>query len=182
MQLKRVTLGLAGAALLVAGSALAQKVTTDYQKTVDFSRYKTYMWIMQPRAANPLTRERIIDDVNSALGRRGLTLVTGNADVTIAAHAATRQERTLNTFYSGLGGGWRWGGLGSATTTVDTYEVGTLIVDVFDASTKEAIWRGVATKTLSDNPRKNADSLNKAIDKMFEKFPPQTAHETTRRD
>ena len=34
------------------------------------------------------------------------------------------------------------------------------------------IWRGTASKTLSRNPRKNADRLNKAVTKMFRKFPP----------
>jgi len=62
-----------------------------------------------------------------------------------------------------------------ATTTVNSYEVGTLVVDIFDAQTKEAIWRGTSTKTLSENPQKNAESLNKAILKMFEKFPPETS-------
>jgi uncharacterized protein DUF4136 len=87
---------------------------------------------------------------------------TSNADLCTAAHAATKQERTLNTFYNGFGDGWRWGGgFGSATTTTDTYRVGTLVVDIFDARTKEAIWRGTSSKTLSGNPQKNAENLNK---------------------
>lgn len=172
MQLLRVGAGF-GAAMLLASGALAQKVTTDYQKDADFSRYKTFMWIMEPKTRNPLTRQRVIDDVNAALSGKGLTLVTSDADVSVAAHAATEEERTLDTFYDGFGGGWRWhGGFGSATTTVNTYEVGTLVVDLFDARTKEAIWRGTSSKTLSDNPEKNAISLNKAVAKMFEHFPP----------
>lgn len=63
---------------------------------------------------------------------------------------------------------------GSVTTTVDTYQVGTLVVDIFDARTKEAIWRGTSSKTLSGNPQKNADNLNKAVVKMFKNFPPET--------
>ena len=86
------------------------------------------------------------------------------------------RQRTLNTFYDGFGGGWRWGGgFGTATTTVQTYEVGTVIVDVFDAHTKEAVWRGTSEKTLSSNPEKNAANLNKAIDKMFRNFPPSSS-------
>ena len=115
----------------------------------------------------------MIDDVNAALAAKGLQLVTSNADLGIAAHAATKQERTLETFYNGFGGGWRWGGgFGSATTMVNTYQVGTLVVDIFDAKTKEAVWRGTSSKTLSGNPQKNAENLNKAVVKMFKKFPP----------
>jgi len=33
------------------------------------------------------------------------------------------------------------------------------------------VWRGIATATASDKPTKNTDKMNKALDKMFEKFP-----------
>jgi hypothetical protein len=162
--------------MMIANITFAQNVKTDYSKSTDFSKYKTFMWIKEPKTTNPLMRQRVIDDINAALTARGLQLVTTNADLGIAAHAATQNERTLNTFYDGFGGGWRWGGgfggLGSATTTVDTYQVGTLVVDIFDSQTKAAIWRGTSSKTLSDNPQTNAKNLNKAVDKMFKNFPP----------
>jgi hypothetical protein len=165
--------------LVTAGAAQAQKITTDYNREANFSQYKTFMWIKEPTTHNPLVQQRIVEDVNAALEARGLRLVKSDADVGVAAHAATQKERTLNTFYDGFGGGWRWrwgGGFGTATTTVQTYEVGTLVVDVFDTHTKEAVWRGTSEKTLSSNPEKNAANLNKAIDKMFRNFPPSSAH------
>ena len=172
MQLSRVSLGV-GVMMLLASVAFAQKVTTDYAKDANFGQYKTFMWIKEPKMNDPLMRQRIIDEVNSTLSSKGLKLVTSDADLAIAAHASTQEERTLQTFYNGFGGGWRWGGgFGSATTTVNTYDVGTLVIDVFDARTKEAVWRGSSSKTLSGNPQKNEKSLNKAIAKMFTNFPP----------
>ena len=176
MNRSRISLGF-GLMMLLATSVLAQKVTTDYAKDADFGQYKTFMWIMEPKPTDPLMRQRIIDDVNAALTAKGLTLVTAGADMGIAAHAATQTQRTLDTFYDGFGGGWRWrggGGFGSATTRVNNYQVGTLVIDIFDAKTKEAIWRGTSSKTLSDNPEKNAESLNKAITNMFKVFPPHS--------
>jgi hypothetical protein len=172
MQISRISLGFA-LAMMVANITFAQKVTTDFNKSADFTQYKTFMWVKEPKTTDPLTRQRVIDDVNSALAAKGLQLVTSNADLGIAAHEATKQERTLDTFYNGFGGGWRWGGgMGSAMTTVNTYQVGTLVVDIFDCKTKEAVWRGTSSKTLSGNPQKNADNLNKAVVEMFKKFPP----------
>jgi hypothetical protein len=66
----------------------------------------------------------------------------------------------------------RWGGWATATTTVDTYEVGTLIVDLFDMSTKRVVWRGVATGTIAEKPEKNVKKIDKAVGKMFKHFPP----------
>ena len=174
MRISRISLGFA-LAMVIANVAFAQDVTTDYTKGANFAQYKTFMWIKEPKTANPLVRQRVMDDINSALAGRGLQLVTSNGDLCIAAHAATKQEHSLNTFYNGFGGGWRWrGGFGNTTTTVGTYKVGTLVVDMFDARTKAAIWRGTSSKTLSGNPQKNADNLNKAVEKMFKNFPPAT--------
>jgi hypothetical protein len=84
-----------------------------------------------------------------------------------------KNQRTLNTFYNGFGGGWRWGGgFGDATTTVNTYKVGTLVVDLFDATSKKLIWRGSSTDTLSSTSDKNIKALDKGVEKMFNHFPP----------
>src|SRR2546429_2425882 len=67
------------------------------------------------------------------------------------------QTCALPIFYNGLGGGRRWGfgGFGDATTTVETYTVGTLVVDLFDAKTEKLIWRSSSSDTLSDKADKN---------------------------
>jgi hypothetical protein len=90
----------------------------------------------------------------------------------------TEDHQTLNTYYDNFGGGWgwRWGGFdgfGTATTTEQTYKVGTLVVDLFDTNTKKLIWRGSAMDTLSDKSEKNIKNLDKGVEKMFEHFPPQ---------
>ncbi|HWO39103.1 MAG TPA: DUF4136 domain-containing protein, partial [Candidatus Acidoferrum sp.] len=88
----------------------------------------------------------------------------------------THNQQTLNTFYDGFGGGWRWrgfGGFGDATTTTETYQVGTLVVDLFDAKTKSLTWRGSSSDTLSNNADKNTKNLDKGVQKMFSHFPPE---------
>lgn len=79
-------------------------------------------------------------------------------------------RRTLQTFYDGMGG-WGWGAPGMATTEEKNYEVGTLVVDVFDCHTKQVVWRGIAKDTLSEKPDKNTEKLDKAVEKMFSHFP-----------
>ena len=65
--------------------------------------------------------------------------------------------------------------MGSATTYVEDYKVGTAVVDIFDADTKQAIWHGTATDALTDNSTKNAEATVQAMTKMFAKFPPAQA-------
>jgi Domain of unknown function (DUF4136) len=59
---------------------------------------------------------------------------------------------------------------------VDSYKVGTLIVDLFDASNKNLIWHGVASDTLSNNSNKNIKNLDNNVRKMFAHFPTDAHH------
>jgi len=116
-------------------------------------------------------KQRIIDAVNMQLMAKGLKLVDSSGDLALAVHVATKEKQTLNTFYDGMGP-WSWGMGGVATTTVDTYTEGTIVADLFDAQTRKVVWRAVATKEVSDKPEKVSEQVEKAIDKMFKKFPP----------
>ncbi len=49
------------------------------------------------------------------------------------------------------------------------------MVDLFDQHTKQAIFRATATDTLSDKQEKNDEKINKAVEKMFAKFPPKSS-------
>jgi Domain of unknown function (DUF4136) len=160
--------------VLFASASFAQQVKTDYDRAADFSQLKTYSW-EKVQTQDPLWIDRIKAAVNGALAAKGLTPVESGADISIVAMEITQSHRTLNTFYDGFGGGWRWGGgFGDATTTVDTYKVGTLVVDLFETNTKKLVWRGSASDTLSDKSEKNIKNLDKGVQKMFDHFPPGT--------
>jgi Domain of unknown function (DUF4136) len=163
-----------GLTLVLAGSLLAQHVKTDYNHNANFSQYKTYSW-EKVQTKDPLLVDRIKSAVNSALAAKGLTEVPSGGDVEVFAIETTQDQQTLDTFYNGFGGGRRWGGFGGfgdATTTVETYKVGTLVIDLFDAKTENLIWRSSSSDTLSDKAEKNTKNLDKGVDKMFQHFPP----------
>jgi hypothetical protein len=171
------TLVLAGFALAVAGGAWAQDVKVDYDKAANFGAVKTFSIKLGTAWGNDITQKRVLDEFTQALTEKGWKPAPeGQADAQVVVHGASETKRDLNTFYSGMGGyGYRWGGgMGTATTTVNEYTVGTLVVDIFDAK-KSLMWRGVAQDELSDKPDKNAKKLGKASDKMFKDFPPGSA-------
>src|ERR1700721_2887947 len=119
-----------GIALLFATASFAQQTRSDYDRNTDFSQYKTYSW-EKVHTQNGLWVDRIKAAVNSALAAKGWTQVESGGNVSIVAMEMTRSHQTLNTYYDNVGGGWGWrggfgGGFGEATTTEDTYKVGTL--------------------------------------------------------
>ena len=176
MKAQKLVFAFIGMLLLFASRSSAGQVKTDYDRQADFGRYKTYSW-EQIKTQDPLLVDRIKSAVNAALSAKGWNQVDSGGDISIVAMEITKNQQTLNTYYDGMGGGWGWrrfggGGFGEATTTTETYKVGTLVVDLFDAKTKELVWRGNASDTLSNNSNKNIQNLDKDVEKMFNKFPP----------
>jgi len=160
--------------LALAGCASTPDVQTDHDPSANFSSFHTYYWAKEPETANPLAKQRLIDGIDARMRAEGLLPAPpDSADLAIVANVASQQQQSLDTFYTGGGMyGWGWGGMGSATTTVRTYTVGTLVLDMFDAKTKKAVWRGVASGTVPESQEKLAAAVNAGLDKMFADFPP----------
>ncbi len=160
-------LSLVGLVCLLLAAAFAQ-VNTDYHRGTDFTRYKTYAWGTSPQPIHDsLWHQRIMDMVDGALAGKGLKKVNldQDPDVIVVYSAGIRQ----NVSYQGFATGW-WNRTGSIQQVVENE--GTLVVDMAEPQTRMITWRGVATDTLSDKSEKNIQKLQKAINKMFQKFPP----------
>lgn len=167
----RVSFAALLAALVVSAGARALDVNTDYDHHANFSQYHTYYW-EKIKTTDPLWQSRIQDAVDHALQAKGWQRVDNGGDVAITAVGSSHNQREYQTFYDGLGG-WRWGGFGETTTQTISYPVGSLVVDLYDVHSKQLIWRGVSSETLANNPEKNEKKLDKAVDKMFDHFPPK---------
>ena len=156
---------------LAATLTFSQDVKTDYDHQADFTRYRTYHW-ERVQTSNPLWQQRVQDAVDKELASKGWQRTDSGGDVALVAVGATHNQNEYQTFYNGMPG-WGWRGFGdTATTTVSTYLIGTLVVDIYDNNTRKLLWRGAASDTLSDKAEKNEGKLNKAVDKMFNHFPP----------
>src|SRR5258708_34527571 len=141
---KTYSLFLFGLLLLGSFHAFGAQISTDYDHSTNFSQYKTYSWL-KVQAGDSLWQDRIKQDVDAQLSAKGWTKVDSNGSATISAFQSTHDQQTLQTFYNGFGGGWRWRGFGDgmATTTPDVTQVGTLGLDIFDSQTqkrKRRLW------------------------------------------
>ena len=168
--------------------AIAQKVESDYAHGTDFSKYKTYNWVKLEDSsdANQLMDQRITAAIEEELGRKGLKKTDSNPDVLVGYQTAVTHQTQLTTFSSQMGPGWgygpRWGygwgggfSSGTSTTTSSTIPIGTLTVSMFDPQQKQLVFRSVAQHTLSGNAEKDTKKIQKAIAKMFQKYPPKSA-------
>jgi len=168
--------GIALLALVVSCSAgLAQDVTSNSMPGTDFTKYHTYKWVTIEGATYPnqIVDAQIKDAIDSQLAAKGLTKTTDEkADLYVGYQVSINQQTQWNAY--GMGGGLRWGG-GMATAQSATINIGTLVLDMYDPSTKQLVWTGRATKTLdpSANQEKKQKNLNKAMQKLLKNFPPK---------
>lgn len=182
---------LAIAAVFLLGSsvaAFADNVRTDYDHGANFTQYHTYSW-GKVQTADPFYVTRIKQAVDSQLQAKGWQSLPSGGAVTIFATDSVHNQKEVQTQYDNLGGGWGggwgwggwgWGGgwadpvgIGQATTTTSNQPIGNLVIDLFDAQSKNILWRGLATEDLSTNAAKNTKSLDSDISKMFKSFPPK---------
>jgi hypothetical protein len=166
-----------GVLVVGAGTVLAQDVSVNYVPGTDFSKYKSYKWVQIQGAEKP---DQIIDSqitlaIDKALAAGGLTKVTGDkADLYIAYQIAYTKEQQWTTYNVGGPYAWRYGG-GTGMATSSTIAIGTVALDMFDPAAKELVWKGKASKTLSNekDPAKRQKNIDKAMAKLLKDFPPK---------
>jgi hypothetical protein len=158
--------------LLIASSVLGQTVEYNFDKTADFSKYKTYKWITlkSETPIDKLTDEQIKTTVEAAFAEKSLEKVEGegSADLLIGYESNEGVERRFAQLAGyGIGPGW-------SAITGDTSVIyqGQLAVELYDQANHNLVWRGVASKTLDPkaSPKKRQKNLNKAVAELMKDY------------
>ncbi len=182
---KSIFLATIALSALALGTAWAQDVRYNYDKDIDFSKFKTYKWVEIKGATvfNNIVDKNIKDAVDAQLATKGLTKNDGKtADLLIGYQGAVGQEKEFSSYNSSWGYGPGWGrygygggGGGWTTGSTSTIYIGQIALDMYDPANKELVWRGVVSKTLDPKakPDKQEKNINKAIKKLLKDFPPK---------
>lgn len=167
--------------MAACGSSL--QVTSDYDKSVTFTQYKTYSLYKGEKmdAISELNSRRITDAIRNEMSKKGFQETESNPDllVNVVAILKDRTSVSANTNYYGYGGVYRpyyWGtGMGMSSTTsydVYNYKEGSLIVDVVEASSKRLIWQGVGNKEIDTKVKDPDTRIKEAVATIMKSFPP----------
>jgi hypothetical protein len=161
--------------MIMASSALAQKVKVEYDKSNDFSGYKTYAYVKGTPAKNQVINQRIIEGIDAQLAAKGLQKIdaTDNPDLVVVYHAGTETLTKPNTADLEAYGGGNWSNTwgGASTKSVDKIPVGHLIIDICDVKNEKFIWHGTASSTVSGSIEDVEKTLSNALTQMFEQYP-----------
>jgi glycosyltransferase A (GT-A) superfamily protein (DUF2064 family) len=193
--MNRIERALAALALgtLIAGTAVSAQdaakpevvqpdVYIDYDRQASLSRFKTFA-VVEPKGDEsmaerlPIAHRHLIGAIRKRLLSAGrLTEDRESPDVYISYRVASKEGMSLDSDKYSTGPGWRggyyWAGAswGVASAPVDTYPVGTMVIDAWDARQKRLVWRGLATETISGDPKKVNKTIDSALDKVVKKW------------
>lgn len=156
-------------AVLLFGAVFAREISLDYDHAVDFSAYRTYLWTQGTPAANPNVDRAIVEAVDAQLKGKGFTKVEKEADFCVLYRAVLREEATSTDYDYGKFK------LENRNVVVQRYTVGTLVVDVVDAKSKNLLWRATATDAVGSDPTKTQEEVPGLVGLMFKGFPPEKA-------
>lgn len=177
----------AAALLAVAGCAtVGPDIRTDYDETVDFSRFATFAFMDRAerdpgRSYDTLGDRRVMAAVRRELQARGYREVEADPDLLVNFALVTEDVQDVRAVPSMMTPSpwypWRsayyypWP-THTYETWVDTYQRGTLYVDLVDPQRRALVWEGTAvgrvTKATREDP---AGALDEAVRAIFEQYP-----------
>jgi hypothetical protein len=174
-------------AIFLLASCSTVSVYSDYEKTTDFSVYKSYAFYkrgIDKVEISDLDKRRILRAVEAELNAKGL-VKSDDPDLLVNIFTKSREKIDVynNNYYGwypwyygyGYGYGHYGMGYGFGYTNVSTSTEGTLFIDLIDAHKKELAWQGIGTGILSyskDIDKKEA-RINEFVSKIMLAYPPE---------
>jgi len=166
------------ALLVVTAGCSSVEIDHDFDVHANFTQYKTFAWMPSsaPTTTTSISRpsglldSRIRNAVNTQMAAKGFTGDDANPDILANYYAGAKDVVQVNDLGYGYGyHGWAGGGV-----DVSTYTEGTLVVDLFDAQTKQLVWRAVAQGAVSPgaSPEEQEAKVNSVVAQMFAAYPP----------
>lgn len=171
--------------LVTPASVSGQKVKTGHDKSVDFTKYKTYSWSApEMPVTRPVLYAGIIGWVDMDLKAKGFTKVEKDGDLSLIP--AGGMEFGVNTaagtpILPTYGGqppsidATRWtGAAGAAYSAAGPYvPEGTFALTFVDRASNKIVWNGTVKEKLDvENKMKSVDRVHKAVSKLMKRFPP----------
>ncbi len=168
-------------AVLLAGCTTLD-ATTDYDPGTDFASYKTFDYmpgrtliVASAGAVSPLLQGRLKDAAANVLIARGYRRSSDpeKADVVMSFTLGARDQIRVDSYPATYRGTWGWGARYYQEVDVRIYTEGTLAIDVFDVRSRQPVWHGRTSKTITSSDRKNPTPvINEIVSAILAEFPP----------
>ena len=139
---------------MVSSCGPTLKVSSDYDRDVDFSGYKTYALSRDPDSLVSISRlnhDRILEAVKAEMAGKGFRETSADPDLLVDL-VAIHRPRTADD--------------------IEHYKEGSLIIAVVDSKTKKLLWQAIGNSKIDCNDRDADQWIREAINKIMIAFPP----------
>ena len=159
------------AVLITAG--FAQKIRVGYDKSVDFSKYKTYTWAKPDvPIQRPLLYQNVVDQIDDELKAKGLQRTEKDGDLTLIGGGGIGLGYNMPAA-AGINAAY-WAGVQDPDLlTAPLVGEGSLILQFVDRGQNKTIWRGTVKENLDPEPAKSLPRIEKTITKLLKEYPPK---------
>lgn len=186
----RTILLIPAAALTLAACAPAVQVRTAISPEASLSGLRTFRVQATPKPritteqsnndpmlVNSISNRALRADLRQGFEKLGYIANDSTPDFCVAYYASTNQVLDLTSWDYGYplrprwwrGWGPRYGA--AYAPMITQYTQGTVIVDVFDAKTKDLLWRGQGKAAVSGNQQQYLEELQQTVTAILAKFP-----------
>lgn len=153
------------------------RVNYDYERTTDFSKYKTYQYYGDMETGlSELDTKRFLDAIDLKMKEKGFA-ISENPDFLIDIKSNEYKEVQRNNVGVGLGGGGgHMGGGVSIGIPIGQSNVNRQItIDFVDEKGNGLFWQAVSESVFSPNatPEKREAQLQKVVEKVLAQYPPK---------
>lgn len=170
----------------LSGCQSAPKVNSEFDSSADFTSARTFALRPLPNSipgVDPGLVLRVGPAATSAarasMSAKGFTEASdvAKADLAVLIHGKSvpKTDVTEWGFTPYYAAGWRgsyaYGMYGGSSVTVDQYDEGTLIVEVYDVKTRKMIWVGWMTARSSGRTEDQAAKVGNAVSEILAGFP-----------
>jgi hypothetical protein len=172
---------------VVTTSGFTQKVKVGYDKSADFSKYKTYTWAKPEKPPErPMLYEVVVGDIDYELKAKGLERTDKNGDLILVAGGGIGFGSNMPVgapilpIYGGQPPSMNatmWSGAdGTAAAAGPLVAQGTLVLQFVDRAENKVIWSGTVMQKLDpDQKKKSMELVDKSIVKLLHEFPPKAS-------
>jgi Domain of unknown function (DUF4136) len=165
------------ALIFTALAAHAQNVKVNWDRTTDFTRYKTYKWmkVPSPRTPTPEMEMLIYSTVDTQMEVKGLKKVeNGEPDLYVGYSITLAQPKGQPAPPPvAENSSWQTGSSWSAHYPSDkAVRKGTLNIDIAEVKKNLLVWQCIVTAEVGDSVNDARWKISKGLGKAFAQYPP----------
>jgi hypothetical protein len=161
----------------------AQKVKMGYDKSVDFSKYKSYTWQEPGIQSRPFLYTTVAGSIRNELEGKGLARMEKDGDLTVIARGGlgfglSGSDVTADSCQNckkPLADPMEWTGKTAPPGASGApLPEGTLELELVDRATNKVVWNGTVTQKFDPEKQKQAlERAANAIKKLLMEYPPK---------